>query len=550
MAVKRASKVSGGLKDIDWGRELQWRSWFPREVSLDDRPVIPDDEVEVLVAAFAKFCREAVMIKVPGDRILFELRDAQLDTVRSWIKYRNTISLKARQIGFSTLAAAFMLWCALGGSDRQIYALSRKQDASVSLVSKVRYAYRSLPRWARERGPKLTNKTLLSMEFDNESFVQSSPTGSDPIRGETAFLVVVDEWASFENEEEAWSSIQPVADIGGRVIGLSTAKGEGSFFHRLWLGATAGTNSFHPVFHPWWAVPERNQEWYDRQKGDLEPWQLYQEYPSTPEEAFVGSGNPFFNLEILRGKVVREPKGRFHVVALPDGHRFEAREDSDGPFVQYERPSVRKSYVIGADIAQGLEHGDWTVAYVMDAESGDIVGVYRGKPEPDEFATILAGLGYMYNFALLAPEVNNHGRSTVDHLRRLNYGRIYRRRTKLKRGGDAPTDTIGWLTTHGNKHDICLELAVWLRDHNVPHAPTITELKTFRATQKGERMKLEGSPHDDCVMALAITVEARKYAVSNNIGAAKPKNVPGSIEWWAHKLDRKDSNRKRIRGSL
>lgn len=548
--IKKTTRASRGLDDVNWENEIQWRTWFPRDAKLDDRLVIPDDEVNILVESFAKFCEDAIKIKRPGERVPFTLREAQRETIRDWIKYRNTISLKARQIGFSTLAAAFALWCAMGGGDRQIYMLSKKEDASVSLLNKAKFAWKSMPQWVRDRAPTLLDRTRLTMTFDNESFIQSSPTGGDPIRGETAFLVIVDEWASFANEEEAWASIQPVADIGGRVVGLSTAKGEGSFFHRLWVGATTESNSFHPIFHPWWAVPERDQEWYDRQSRDMEPWQLYQEYPSTPEEAFVGSGNPFFNLDLLREKRPKEPLGRFHVVATETGNRYETREEPDGPFVQYVKPRARGTYVIGADIAQGLEHGDWTVAYVMDAESGEIVGVYRGKPEPDEFATILAGLGFMYNYALLAPEVNNHGRTTVDHLRRRNYGRIYRRRTKLKRGGDSPTETIGWLTTHGNKHDICLELGVWLRSHDVPHEPTIAELKTFRATQKGERVKLEGSPHDDCVMALAITVEARKYAIANNIGSVGPKQVPGSIEWWANKLDRRGSERKRIRASL
>lgn len=30
------------------------------------------------------------------------------------------------------------------------------------------------------------------------------------------------------------------------------------------------------------------------------PWQLAQKYPTTPEEAFVKSGNPVFDLTILQ----------------------------------------------------------------------------------------------------------------------------------------------------------------------------------------------------------------------------------------------------------
>jgi hypothetical protein len=510
---------------------------------LDARDEIPDDEVDTMVEAFRLFCLEAVRIKVPGKRIPLVLRDAQLDTVRRWMKYRYTISLKARQIGFSTLAASFSLWCAMGGSDRQIYMLSRKEKDSVSLLNKAKYAYKSMPGWVRDRAPGVLDRTKLTMTFDNDSFIESSPTASDPIRGETAFLVIVDEWAKFPNEEEAWASIEPVADLGGRIVGLGTANGEGKFFHRLWVGATNASNTFHPIFHPWSAIPERDDAWYEQKRRNMEPWQLHQEYPSNPEEAFIGSGNPFFDLEILRDMTPKEALRTIQIEATETGNRFETV--AGGDFWIYQEPNPTHTYVVGADIAQGLDHGDWTVAYVMDAKSGEVCGVYRGKPAPDYFGNrILAGIGYMYNYALLAPEVNNHGLTTVKALQRRGYTRIYRRRTQMKRQV-SPTETIGWLTTHGNKTDLVNGLSAWIRTHNIPHEHTIAEMKTFIRDQRGDRVRLHGSPHDDCVMALAITVEARQYAVKNKVGNVTPKMVGGSIEWWAEKLDKGRRGRKR-----
>ena len=62
-------------------------------------------DVEQLVEAFEFFCANYVYIKHPSrGRIEFELRPAQIATVRAWLGHRNTIVLKARQIGFSTLA--------------------------------------------------------------------------------------------------------------------------------------------------------------------------------------------------------------------------------------------------------------------------------------------------------------------------------------------------------------------------------------------------------------------------------------------------------------
>lgn len=80
-----------------------------------------------------------------------------------------------------------------------------------------------------ERGPKSLMEHQQRMGFDNGSLITSMPSASDPARGESASLIVVDEWAFLPNPEEAWASIEPVADIGGRIIGLSTANGSGNF---------------------------------------------------------------------------------------------------------------------------------------------------------------------------------------------------------------------------------------------------------------------------------------------------------------------------------
>jgi hypothetical protein len=125
------------------------------------------------------------------------------------------------------------------------------------------------------------------------------PSASDPARGESATLVVVDEWAFLPNPEEAWASIEPVADVGGRIIGLSTANGSGNFFHQLWVGSQTGSNKFESMFFPWSATEDRGDDWYVDKQASMLPWQLAQEYPSSPEEAFVKSGNPVFDLDIL-----------------------------------------------------------------------------------------------------------------------------------------------------------------------------------------------------------------------------------------------------------
>ena len=232
-------------------------------------------------------------------RILFDLRRAQSDALEHCGENRYSLTLKARQIGWTTLVAAHQFWLAYFHADQNIIDLSRTERQAVLLLRKTKYGFSHLPRWMTERGPKSMVDHQQRLFFGNGSQITSMPSASDPARGESATLIVVDEWAFLPNPEEAWASIEPVADVGGRIIGLSTANGSGNFFHHLWTGASTGNNKFATMFYPWSATEDRDQSWYESKQISMLPWQLAQEYPTTPEEAFVRSGNPVFDLDVL-----------------------------------------------------------------------------------------------------------------------------------------------------------------------------------------------------------------------------------------------------------
>ena len=232
-------------------------------------------------------------------RILFDLRDAQSQALNRWANNRYSLTLKARQIGWTTLVAAHQFWLAFFKEDQNIIDLSRTERESVLLLKKTKYGFKHLEPWLLERGPQSLIEHQQKMGFSNGSQITSMPSASDPARGESASLVVVDEWAFLPNPEAAWASIEPVADVGGRIIGLSTANGSGNFFHNLWTGSVTGNNKFDAMFFPWSASEDRDEAWYEGKKDAMLPWQLAQEYPTSPEEAFVRSGNPVFDLDVL-----------------------------------------------------------------------------------------------------------------------------------------------------------------------------------------------------------------------------------------------------------
>jgi hypothetical protein len=483
-------------------------------------------------AAFEYFCENYWHIRHPTrGRIKFKMSQAQRETVRDWLAHRYSIVLKARQLGFSTLAGAFTVWCAFFYSDRYIIMLSRTERDAIKLLEKAKYGFKYLPQWMLLRGPVWDMKQT-AISFSNDSKIESLPSGNEPARGETVWLFILDEWAFLPNPDEAWAAIEPAADIGGRVIGLSTANGEGNIFYDIWSKSSPhgfGTNKWHSIFHPWWADGEgkRDADWYAEKQRDLPDWQLAQEYPDNPEEAFLRSGRPMFKLDKLKLLVPAEPTRGY---LLDTGDRVEFREEKGGNFSVWEFPQEKRVYVVGCDVAEGLEHGDYTSVHVIDAQYKNVVAAWHGHIDPDLLGEVLLPqIGRLYNNCLIGVESNNHGLTTLKALQRAKYRNIFRERPHGKTTAQ-PTDKLGFRTTKTSKPLIIDGLGAVIREERLGLycRGTIQELKTFVREGDG---KMHGSPYDDRTMSLAIGVHMLQFAFLDEY---KPKEeyAQGTFGWW------------------
>ena len=501
---------------------------------------------EELVAAFSHFCSNYWHIRHPErGRIKFDMREAQVETVRCWIEDRYTIVLKARQIGFSTLAAAFAFWEVFYWSDRFTVMLSRTEREASKLLQKTKYGYKMLPNWMRLRGPNLLSDNQLKMVFANDSALESLPSGNDPARGESVYRVFIDEMAFLPNADEAWASIEPIADIGGRVVCLSTANGEGNIFHQLWVGSQTGTNRFVGIFFPW-SAGDRDNDWYEAKKRDLPDWQLAQEYPDNAEEAFIRSGRPVFDLEAIRQIEPVEPSRGYLKNEL--GKNVYTFIHNNGELSIWDFPDRNEVYVIGADVAEGLGHGDYSAAHVISASTGMVVAHWHGHVDPDIFGEFtLRALGYYYNYALVGVESNNHGLTTLKGLQRVGYRNLYRQR-KMNHRSPQISETMGWRTTSVSKPLAIDELNASIRDSSILlyDKNTMAELRTFVREASG---KMHGSPHDDRVMSLAIANQMLKYVwLPEYRSDLSP--VKNTLGWWEKFLVKEKEQPKVLIGSF
>lgn len=362
-----------------------------------------------------------------------------------------------------------------------------------------------------------------------------------------------------------------VMDKPSMVFLESTAEGRGNYFHKEYVAAVEGKNNYQPAFAPWWildtyerdatfedlgklndyelflvdlmrqghdtlghhfpiseeAIP-RKLAFYRRKAKDFAatPERLPQEYPSTWQEAFIASGKNVFNplalQEMEKDATLLEDVEYYKITPLEDRPYeefeleqipFEPNEAPDdftykAPLKIWEKPKPYKEYVIGADVAEGLKGGDFSVATVVDISTMEVVARWRGHCDPDKFGEILGALGTYYNYALIGVEVNNHGLTTVQKLRDTFYTNLYKRDRGYDEEWETPTVNLGWKTDMRTKRLMIDDLIKLVRERVIKDKDIvfINEAFSYVRDERG-RMNAEEGSHDDVVMSTAIAYQ-------------------------------------------
>jgi hypothetical protein len=188
--------------------------------------------------------------------IPFKTYPFQDDLLGDYDDYRFNVILKGRQLGISTITAAYICWMLLFYRDKNVLVIATKFQTAANLVKKVKSMMLYLPPWLQIASIKIDNRT--SFVLTNGSEVKASSTSADAGRSEALSLLVIDEAAHVEGLDDLWTGLYPTLSTGGRCIALSTPNGVGNWFHKTYVEADAGINDFHPIILPWDVHPERD----------------------------------------------------------------------------------------------------------------------------------------------------------------------------------------------------------------------------------------------------------------------------------------------------
>ncbi len=427
----------------------------------------------------------------------FHLFAYQREVLRQWMAYPECITLKARQLGITELAAALALWQVNFHAHTKVIVFSQDEPKAKEFARKCRIAWEHLPAWLQT--PIDDPQKTTTLELANGSRVLPQAATERAARSLNCQLLILDEMAHQDYGQAIFEASAVTArSAGNRILAISTANGAGNHFHRLWLDAEAGAG-MHPIFLPWDIRPGRDAAWYANATKGYEPWKCHQEYPSNAQEAFILSGRGRFDMDAL--------------AALLEGCSEPLATDLNGALRVWATPQQGRRYVIGADTAEGLARGDYSAAVVLDWETGADVAELHGHFPPEEFARYLRDIGAWYSTALLGIERNMHGHAVLLALSTVyGYPNLYAHAEYDASLGTTPR--LGWPTTSSTKPVMIDALAQAIRERRpFRNAALLGECRTYVVKDNGDTAA-SGSLHDDRVMAAAIAEMMRRYPVT------------------------------------
>jgi len=434
--------------------------------------------------------------------ISFKTYDFQTQLLKDYNDYRFNIILKARQLGISTITAAYVVWMMSFHRDKNILVMATKFQTAANLVKKVKAILKSLPEWMQIATISIDNRT--SFELSNGSQIKASTTSADAGRSEALSLLVIDEAAHVEGLEELWTGLYPTLSTGGRCIALSTPNGVGNWFHQAFIDAQTGKNDFYTTILEWDVHPDRDQEWFEEETKSMSRRQIAQEYECN----FNMSGETVIHPDDMRRikNGLREPK---------------YKTGFDRNFWIWEEYDPNCSYLLTADVSRG-DDKDFSVFHIFKLETMEIVAEYQSRITPDMFSNIILDVAKEYGNCMLVVENNNVGFAVLEKLKDAVYPNLYYSIKSTHEYIDPVlaenrnNAVAGFSTTSKTRPLVIAKMEEFIRNKLVTiySQRLYSELETF-VWQNGRPQAMR-MYNDDLIMALAIGCWIRDTALETD----------------------------------
>jgi len=371
--------------------------------------------------------------KVPAEFHNFHKITAKDPDIRTRV---DTIVVKSRQTGLSTIFEQLSLWHINFHPSAYDLVVSQRDTEAKKFVGDIISSYELLASPLRSK--KLnSNEHELSLSLAGhrgyKSVIQAFPPTVGAGRSYSPNLIILDEFAMYDKKAApVWTAISMSVAAGGIIVIISTPKGVGNLFHKMWEAVTK-TSSFHiqlekdkdeklekevQVFRPmvvhWSQLPqsefirrgfEDGLAWYRHMRNKIMMEKDARVAAQELDLSFLASGSTIdvkLILNLLKS-------------CLEANQNYEVLKDVLRGVVVYEKPKKGFEYVLGIDSAEGrgghlsafhvvkcVERGNAIIPKVVAKFASNTISLRQ-------YGNIVARTGFLYNTAWLNIERNNHG---------------------------------------------------------------------------------------------------------------------------------------------
>lgn len=455
------------------------------------------------------------------------------------------VVLKSRQLGISVLSCAYSIWLAIRYKNTSCLLMAHSLDGADGIFTKLKQLYASIPEAVR---PKLINNNRKELKLENGSRITVVSCGTkESVRGSTLRFVHVSE-AAFCNEsiERQILAIEQCLTPNGKIIVESTANGF-NYFSDMYSKAAQGESLYKPFFFGWvddklmfadeykqfasryadlhgrlptideldnteLALHRRGATieqivWRRLKISNSSETQFAQEFPSTPSEAFISTGDNVFD----NPKVHECIENSTHkTIPMPDTLPNILKPWYNRGLSVWEKPDTDMRYFIGVDSAEGLGgSSDYSVAEVVDRDGFQVAEFRSNKIKPFEFVEVVEQLARWFNTAYLVVEKASAGQTVCDRLYNdKQYPLMYKYKSWDARGSCKRKP--GFETTKQSKQRI-IDDFVELHSKDllcINSEILLQEMKMF--VYRDGSAKASNGYHDDTVMAMAMALFGAK----------------------------------------
>ncbi len=477
----------------------------------------------------------------------FILNKQQRILVKEMDKYN--IILKSRQLGMSAVSCALSLYYAMTSPNNHCLLISYSLDSADAIFDKLKQLYDDLPNAIRLKDIANNRKEL---KFENGSKITVCTLGSKQIaRGSSIKFCHISEVGFCKQDmvEKQILAIEQALLPNGKIILESTANGLNEFSN-MWEKAENGDSLYKPFFFSWiedkvmfaneykdfteryknlngknltYADLTKEEITYYEMGASIEQltWrrikiknsnemQFKQEFPASPIEAFVTSGNNIFNAEKLQKQynIVKQFEPLKSIQNCP----IELKPYIRNYLSVWETPQLNLKYSIGVDASEGVG-ADYSVVAIYKFDGMQVAEFRSNKTQPHEVAKICNALGIWYNRALLVVEKASGGHIILDRLRNTNkYKNLYKHKDYDQRG--RMVKKIGFNTNPKTKPIMINDMVeLWENDDiYIKSLNLLNEMKVYQFTDG--KMNATIGKHDDTVIATALAIQGIKSGVN------------------------------------